>query len=91
MAAEEVGPDFHSRWHAQGKTYHYRIYRAPVVPPLQHRYVLHDPYPLDIYSMARAAVLFEGEHDFTSFAASTGNEESDKDRSSTRQIFRSRL
>jgi tRNA pseudouridine38-40 synthase len=91
MAAEEVGPDFHSRWHSQGKTYQYRIYRGRVVPPLEHRYVLHDPYPLDVPAMARAAALFEGEHDFTSFAASTGNEDSDKDRSPARQIFRSRL
>jgi tRNA pseudouridine38-40 synthase len=91
MAAEEVGPDFHSRWHAQGKTYHYRIYRARVLPPLEHRYVLHDPYPLNAQAMACAASLFEGEHDFTSFAASTGNEDSDKDRSPLRQIFRSRL
>jgi tRNA pseudouridine38-40 synthase len=91
MAAEEVAHDFHSRWHALGKTYHYRIYRGRVLPPLEHRYVLHDPYPLDAQAMARAAVLFEGEHDFTSFGASTGNEESDKDRSPVRQIFRSRL
>ncbi len=91
MAAEEVPHDFHSRWHALGKTYQYRIYRGRVLPPLEHRYVLHDPYPLDAQAMARAAVLFEGEHDFTSFGASTGNEESDKDRSPVRQIFRSRL
>src|SRR5579862_6545955 len=91
MSAEEVAPDFHSRWHAQGKTYQYRIYRGRVLPPSEHRYVLHDPYPLDAHAMARAAALFEGEHDFTSFAASTGNEEADKDRSMVRQIFRSRL
>ena len=28
VAAEEVGPDFHARWQAQGKTYRYRIYRG---------------------------------------------------------------
>src|SRR5271170_8079867 len=28
VAAEEVGPDFHSRWLAQAKTYRYRIYRS---------------------------------------------------------------
>src|ERR1043166_10094338 len=28
VAAEEVGPDFHARWSALGKTYRYRLYRG---------------------------------------------------------------
>jgi tRNA pseudouridine38-40 synthase len=91
LDAEEVGPDFHARWNAAAKTYQYRIYRAQVLPPFEQRYVLHDPFPLDIVAMARAARLFEGEHDFSSFAASTGTEEGDRDRSPVRGIFSSRL
>ncbi len=90
-SAEEVGPDFNVRWNAQAKTYQYRIFRARVLPPFEHRYVLHDPFPLDAGGMARAARLFEGEHDFSSFAASTGTEEGDRDRSPVREIFSSRL
>ncbi len=90
-SAEEVGPDFHARWSALAKTYQYRIFRARVVPPFEHRYVLHDPFPLDAAAMARAARLFEGEHDFSSFAASTGTEEGDRDRSPIREIFCSRI
>jgi len=74
-AAEEVGPDFHARHQALAKTYVYRIYRGPVVPPFAWRYVLHYPYPLDKDAMREAARLFEGEHDFTSFAAPSGGEE----------------
>src|SRR5713101_1088012 len=55
LAAEEVGPEFHARWQAQAKTYHYRIYRGRVVPPFEWRYVLHYPYPLDLPAMAAAA------------------------------------
>lgn len=91
LRAEEVGPDFHARWQALAKTYQYRIYRGRVVPPFEWRYVLHDPYPLDVPEMIAAARMFEGEHDFTSFAASTGSEEDDRERTAVRKIFRSEL
>jgi tRNA pseudouridine38-40 synthase len=91
VAAEEVGPDFHSRWLAQGKTYRYRIFRGPVLPPFDYRRALHYPWPLDEVAMAAAAREFEGEHDFTSFAASSGSEENDRDRDMTRMIFSSEI
>lgn len=90
-AAEEVGPDFHSRWDALAKTYRYRIFRGRVVPPFVWRYVLHDPFELNFDAMAEGARLFEGERDFTSFAASTGSEEDDRERATTRVIYRSEL
>jgi tRNA pseudouridine38-40 synthase len=89
VASEEVGPDFHSRWSALAKTYRYRIFRGRVVPPFLWRYVQHDPFDLDFDAMAGAARLFEGEHDFTSFAASSGSEEDDRERTTTRLIYRS--
>jgi tRNA pseudouridine38-40 synthase len=91
VAAEEAGPDFHARWSALAKTYRYRIFRGRVVPPFLWRYVQHDPYPLDFHAMAEAARRFEGEHDFTSFAASTGSEEDDRERTMTRVIYRSEM
>ncbi len=91
VAAEEVGPDFHARWNAQAKTYCYRIHRGRVVLPFVCRYALHDPFPLDFEAMREAARLFEGEHDFTSFAASTGSEDDDHERNVTRTIFRSEV
>jgi tRNA pseudouridine38-40 synthase len=87
MSAEEVGPDFHARWNALAKTYRYRIYRGRVVPPFEWRFVLHYPYSLDEAAMMHAARQFEGEHDFSAFAASSGSEEEDKDRTTVRVIY----
>ncbi|MGB0034953.1 MAG: tRNA pseudouridine(38-40) synthase TruA [Candidatus Acidiferrales bacterium] len=89
--AEEVGQDFHARWLAQGKTYRYRIYRGRVLPPFEHRRALHYPWPLDEDAMAAAARQFEGEHDFTTFAASSGTEEDDQDRNMVRVIYSSEI
>jgi tRNA pseudouridine38-40 synthase len=91
LAAEQVAPEFHARWLAAAKTYRYRIDRGTVVPPFSWRYVLHHPHPLDFDAMALAARAFEGEHDFTSFAASTGSEEDDRERTPIRTIFRSEM
>jgi tRNA pseudouridine38-40 synthase len=91
LAAEEVGPDFHARWQATAKTYCYRIFRGHVVPPFAWRYFLHYPYSLDLPAMAEAARLFEGERDFASFAASSGSEDDDRERTTVRVIFRSEL
>jgi len=91
IACQEVGPEFHARWSAQAKTYRYRIFRGRVVPPFLYRYVQHDSFPLDFTAMAKAARRFEGEHDFTYFAASTGSEEDDRERITTRTIYRSEL
>ena len=89
--AEEVGPDFNARWSARGKTYRYRIYRGRVVPPMVWRYVLHYPFALDEEAMRNAAARFVGTHDFASFAASTGSEEDDKERSTEREIYSTEL
>jgi tRNA pseudouridine38-40 synthase len=89
--AEEVGPDFHARWSARGKIYRYRLYRGKVVPPMLWRYVLHYPFPLDEDAMRIAASRYVGPHDFAAFAASTGSEDDDKERSTVREIYSSEL
>ena len=91
VAVEEMGPDFNARWSAKGKIYRYRIYRGKVVPPLLWRYVLHYPFPLDEDAMRDASARFVGMHDFTSFAASTGSEDDDKERDMQREIFSTEL
>src|SRR5947199_7510565 len=91
FAAEEVGPDFNARWSARGKIYRYRLYRGKVVPPMLWRYVLHYPFPLDEDAMRDGARRFVGLHDFASFAASTGSEEDDKERSTEREIYATEL
>jgi tRNA pseudouridine38-40 synthase len=91
VGAEEVGPDFHARWSAVGKIYRYRLYRGKVVPPAIWRYVLHYPFPLDEDAMRMAASRFVGPHDFAAFAASTGSEEDDCERSTVREIYSSEI
>ncbi len=90
-SAEEVGPDFNARWSARGKIYRYRLYRGKVVPPMLWRYVLHYPFPLDEEAMRDASARFVGLHDFASFAASTGSEDDDKERSTEREIYSTEL
>ena len=87
VGSQEVGPDFNARWSARGKIYRYRLYRGKVVPPALWRYVLHYPFPLDEDKMREAAARFVGQHDFASFAASTGSEDDDKERSTVREIY----
>jgi tRNA pseudouridine38-40 synthase len=91
VAAEETGPAFNARFSAKGKIYRYRIYRGKVVPPFLWRYVLHYPFPLDEKAMKDAAARFVGVHDFSSFAASTGSEDDDKERNMVREIFSTEL
>ena len=91
VSAEETGPDFSARWSAKGKVYRYRLYRGKVVPPMLWRYVLHYPFPLDEQAMKEAAAKFVGVHDFTSFAASTGSEDDDKERNMEREIYSTEL
>ncbi|MGB8324621.1 MAG: tRNA pseudouridine synthase A, partial [Candidatus Acidiferrum sp.] len=69
----------------------YRLYRGKVVPPFAWRYVLHYPFPLDEDAMRYAAARFVGGHDFTSFAASTGSEDDDKERNMEREIYATEL
>jgi tRNA pseudouridine38-40 synthase len=88
-AAEEVSPDFHSRRDALAKTYRYRIFRGRVVSPFLWKYVHHDSSELNFDAMAQAARCFTGEHDFTTFAASTGSEDDDRDRITIRTIYHS--
>ena len=91
VAAEEMGPDFHARWQALAKTYRYRIFRGRVLPPFEYRRALHFPWPLDEAAMAEAARKFEGEHDFSAFAASSGSEDDDRDRQMVREIYSSEI
>jgi tRNA pseudouridine38-40 synthase len=77
-----MAPDgFHARHSAVAKTYEYRVFLerpgavqnesapAAICPPFLARYVHACPWPMSFDALQEAARLFEGEHDFTSFAA----------------------
>ena len=88
-SVQEADPEFHPRFAAKAKTYQYRIWRAEVCPPMQRLYVCHHPYPLDEARMAEYAPLFEGEHDFSAFAAA--DEKDARGATKVRRIFASCL
>jgi tRNA pseudouridine38-40 synthase len=66
---EEVASGFNPRFDAVSKLYEYRIFRDELCSPFERRYVHHFPYPVDDPKMIDAAPLFEGQHDFSAFAA----------------------
>jgi tRNA pseudouridine38-40 synthase len=70
LTAEEAPAVFHPRFDCVSKMYEYRVFRGEVCNPFEWPYVHHYPYPLDEEPMIRLARLFEGEHDFSVFAAS---------------------
>jgi len=84
FSLEEAPAGFHARQSARSKVYRYRIVHAPQASPLDRRYVLHWPYPLDLRSMREAARMFVRTDDFTAFS-------SNRDRSPVRTVRRSEL
>ena len=69
MEARIVPCGFHARHSALAKTYEYRVFREAVCPPFLARYVHACSWPMDVEALEASAWLFEGQHDFFSFAA----------------------
>jgi tRNA pseudouridine38-40 synthase len=82
MQVEIADEAFEARFSARGKTYRYEISTAPVVSPLDFRYVYHYRGVLDVNEMQRAAALLAGTHDFSAFSAA-GLETEDRVRTLT--------
>ncbi len=89
LSTEEVPPEFHPRFDAKAKLYEYRIVRSEVCSPFEWPYALHHPFPLDEERMARMARVFQGEHDFTAFAAADDRDA--EGRSKVRTVYSSEL
>jgi tRNA pseudouridine38-40 synthase len=68
LAARPAPAGFHARRDALSKTYRYQIYLGPVMLPHLAREYYHYPHRIDLPRMTQAARLFEGKHDFASFA-----------------------
>ncbi|MDE3148788.1 MAG: tRNA pseudouridine(38-40) synthase TruA [Acidobacteriota bacterium] len=69
LEAKTAASTFHARHSAVAKTYEYRVFREAICAPFLARYVLACPWAMDVDALDQAARLFEGEHDFLSFAA----------------------
>jgi tRNA pseudouridine38-40 synthase len=72
LRARYATNDFHARFSAKEKTYRYRIWAAPILPPLELGRVWHVVKPIDFEKIRRATALFVGTHDFKAFAANRG-------------------
>lgn len=70
LTAERAAPDFHARFNALRRVYRYRILMNRFAPPaLDHGFVWHVYWDLDLAAMNAAARHLIGTHDFSSFRA----------------------
>jgi len=65
--ADRVAADFHARYAATGRHYHYVILNRPVRPALLARQITHEYRSLDVGRMQTAAQGLLGTHDFNAF------------------------
>lgn len=68
--AQEMAADFHARFSALSRTYHYVIYNSPLRPVFERLHVTWIPKKLDALLMQEAGQYLLGEHDFSAFRAS---------------------
>ena len=83
VSVEEAAPDFHARFSARQKTYHYRIRNRPIADPFDRAFVWHIPEALDVAAMRHAAAAVVGTHDFAAFQ-SAGSDSAGTIRTMTR-------
>ncbi|KAJ6351729.1 hypothetical protein OIU78_007595 [Salix suchowensis] len=67
-------PEFHARFSAKGKIYHYKIYNDAIMDPFQRLYAYHVTHKLNAAVMRKAANHFIGTHDFSAFVNSSRND-----------------
>src|SRR5438477_11293492 len=67
-----VSQNFHARFSATGKLYRYRIWAAPILPPLELGRAWHIHASLDVDLIKAAGEIFVGTHAFGAFAANRG-------------------
>lgn len=75
ISVEKATERFHSRLHAKGKTYCYRVVNSHIPHLFDRRYVHVVTEPLDLEAMRIAAAVLLGTHDFKAF---TSNKRSKK-------------
>ncbi len=64
----EIDNDFHARYSAKGKIYHYHFWKEGVIDPMFFPYRLHMRKPIDFDLIKEATKCFLGKNDFTTFA-----------------------
>ena len=90
LQSRVVSKSFHARFSAKAKTYRYRIWAAPILPPFEVDRAWHISAPLDVDLLKATAKKFVGRHDFRAFAANRGKKEEDTMRTIQSLIVRKR-
>ncbi|XP_022760794.1 uncharacterized protein LOC111306989 [Durio zibethinus] len=67
-------PEFHARFSAKSKVYHYKIFNDSIMDPFQRHYAYHSVYKLNTAAMREAAKQFIGKHDFSAFVNASRND-----------------
>ncbi|KAJ8766407.1 hypothetical protein K2173_022466 [Erythroxylum novogranatense] len=67
-------PEFHARFSAKSKVYHYKIYNDTIMDPFLRQYAYHSAYKLNVTVMKEAAKHFVGNHDFSAFVNASHND-----------------
>ncbi|GMP57257.1 hypothetical protein CsSME_00021417 [Camellia sinensis var. sinensis] len=67
-------PEFHARFSAKSKVYHYKIYNDTIMDPFQRQYAYHSVYKLNTNVMREAAKHFLGKQDFSAFVNASHND-----------------
>jgi len=76
LDAVSVEQNFHARYLAAGKKYHYTIYTGKIQPPFLRHTSLHVPKPLNLSRMQMCLDITTGTHDFSSFENSGSRDKS---------------
>lgn len=84
LQIDPASPDFHARYSATSKIYHYHLHLDPIADPFTKLYRTQVYGPFDLNKLKQGAAQFLGTHDFTSFANT--KEEGEKD--AIRTLFR---
>lgn len=71
-AVREVADGFDARFSASAREYRYVIDTSQTPDPFTGRFIWHRPSSLDVPATRRAAAVFVGSHDFTSFCRHPG-------------------
>ncbi len=85
LEVSTVGAEFHPRYDASSREYHYTIYHMPVRQPMRERYAWRIWPVLDLDRLEQCAAIIVGKHDFSAFGRAMK-----KGGNTVREVFTSR-
>lgn len=92
LEAGDQSANFHARFSALAKTYHYTIFTGQVMPPDWRLYIHHLPFTQDLSSMEQCLEELLGTHDFSSFETTGSRDKNNTSgRGGVRTIYHARL